>query len=60
MADAKSGISIKFKQDKETKNTIRFAEQVEGDNEPVIGTLYLKKEQALELGESIEVKVTAA
>jgi hypothetical protein len=36
-------ITLKFKQDKETKRTVRFAEQVKGDETPVVGSVYVQK-----------------
>lgn len=34
---------VKFTVEKETKNTIRYAEQPEAGTPPVIGTLYVQK-----------------
>lgn len=36
-------ITVEFELDRETKNTYRFAETVEQDETPVIGTLYVQK-----------------
>jgi hypothetical protein len=57
MANAKQGLTIEFKKEKDTKNTTRYKEQVEGDDPPVIGTLYLTKEVAAEVGEDLTVTV---
>ncbi|MBI4025334.1 MAG: hypothetical protein HY360_10170 [Verrucomicrobia bacterium] len=35
--------TLVFTKEKETKNTIRFTEQIEQGSPPVIGTLYLQK-----------------
>ena len=40
---APKGIVLNFEFDRDTKNTRRFAEVVEGDNAPVVGTLYVQK-----------------
>ncbi len=53
-------VKVKFSKERDTKNTVRFAE--EGDPEDnKIGTVYLKKATVAELGspEDIEVTVTA-
>jgi hypothetical protein len=42
-------VKIVFKKDRETKNTIRFAEVPEQGKEPAVETLYVKK-KALEDG----------
>ena len=36
-------LKVRFKKEKETKNTVRYAEQLEGDRAPVINTLYISK-----------------
>lgn len=36
-------IDLKFTYERETKNKVRFIEQVKGDAEPVIGKLYVGK-----------------
>ncbi len=36
-------MQLKFEQEKETKNTIRFQEVPEAGKPPVIGTLYIQK-----------------
>ena len=48
-------MELTFKKDKETKNTVRYAEQ--GD-EPVVGTLYLQKSAVEKLGNPDTLKVT--
>jgi len=56
---AAKNVTIKFKKEKETKGTFRYTE--EGD-ETKVGSLYLKKAAATELGnpESLTVVITAA
>lgn len=58
-------LSVTFAPDKETKGTWRFAEVVEGDNEPKIGTLYVPKDTLATLdgwteGKSLVVSVIVA
>jgi len=36
-------VTIQFTKEKETKNTIRYQEQPEGGQPPIIGTLYVAK-----------------
>ena len=36
-------LSLTFAYERETKNTIRYQEQPEGDTPPAIGTLYVQK-----------------
>ena len=36
-------MKVKFKKDRDTKNTVRFDEAVESGKPPVIGTLYVQK-----------------
>lgn len=40
MADS---VTIQFAKEKETKNTIRYREQPEDGQPPIIGTLYIAK-----------------
>lgn len=37
---------LTFTWERETKNTQRFNEVVEGDNKPVVGALYIRKDVA--------------
>lgn len=37
-------MKVRFKKVKETKNKIRFDEECEGTNRPIIGALYVIKE----------------
>jgi hypothetical protein len=39
----KNAMTIKFRKEKETKNTVRYQEVVEEGKPPIIGTLYLQK-----------------
>ena len=41
--EVKNTMTLKFKKEKETKNTVRFQEVPEEGKPPVIGTLYLQK-----------------
>lgn len=36
-------MKVKFKKDRDTKNTVRFDEVIEPGKPPVIGTLYVQK-----------------
>lgn len=46
---------VKFVKEKETKNTIKFAEAPEPGKPPIVGTLYLQKWFA---GDKNEVTIT--
>lgn len=35
--------TIRFKKEKDTKNTVRFMEEPEDGQPPVVGTLYIQK-----------------
>jgi len=48
-------MAIRFIKEKETKNTVKFAEKPEPGTPPVIGTLYVQKWAA---GDATEVIVT--
>jgi hypothetical protein len=39
-----------FVKDRETKNTVRFNEAVDGDDTPVVGTLYVRKDALVAMG----------
>ena len=39
-----------FTKEKETKNTIRFTENTEGQSETVLGTVYVPKSSLKEIG----------
>ncbi len=51
-------IQLSFAKDRETKNTIRFEEQAE---EPIVGTLYVKKTalETISNPDTVTVTVTA-
>lgn len=53
-------IELEFERGKETKNKMRYEELVEGDEVPVVGSLYVIKSQAEELGEKINVTISNA
>lgn len=52
--------TIRFKQEKVTKNTVRFTEVIADMDTPVIGTLYVQKYALKEIGykEGQPLKVT--
>lgn len=54
--------SITFVKERDTKNKVRFAEQVEEGATAVVGTLYINQETvaAEELGDTLEVTITSA
>jgi hypothetical protein len=43
--------TVRFEREKETKNTVRYAEVPEGGQPPAIGTLYVQKWAVPEGGE---------
>ena len=47
--------TVKFKVEKETKNTVKFEEVPEAGQPPIIGTLYVQKWFA---GNASEIEVT--
>lgn len=47
-----------FVKDKETKNTIRYAEEEREDGPPCIRTIYLQKFFVRQLGDPTRIKVT--
>ena len=51
MATTATKINVTFAMDKETKNTMRFAEKLaKEDDVPKLGTIYVPKETLAELG----------
>jgi hypothetical protein len=54
MAAAKQ-MTVNFELERETKNTVRYAEQAD---DPVVGTLYVKKSAAAKLGNPDKLAVT--
>lgn len=52
-----NSITANFVREKETKNTIRFQEEV-GENPPIIGTLYVQKFAVNKLGNPNKLTVT--
>jgi hypothetical protein len=61
MAKAKTQtLELEFSKDKETKNTIRFQEDVEEDATPVVGMVYLKKQAVKDLGDPENLLLTIA
>ncbi len=50
-------IVITLGQERDTKNTIRYAEE-EGDRGTVVGTLYIQKWAAAQLGKPAKIRIT--
>jgi len=55
LVEVKMKQEVKFTKEKDTKNTVRFAEQPPKGKPPVIGTLYVQKWFA---GDATEMNVT--
>ncbi|WP_166792812.1 hypothetical protein [Methylacidiphilum caldifontis] len=55
-----AAITVTLKQERETKNTMRFQEQVEDGQTPAIGQLYLQKSTYHQLGQPTVIVVTVA
>lgn len=53
-------LELEFEKGKETKNKQRFEELVDGDEVPVVGSLYVTKGQAEQLGDKITVTIASA
>ena len=53
--------TLTFTKERDTKNKVRFSEQVEEGDNPVVGTLYINQEtvEAEELGDTLEVTSTS-
>ncbi len=58
---APQALSLTFRRERETKNTVRY-EEVVSDTPPVVGTLYLQKWALHRLGEpeTIAISLTTA
>ena len=56
---APESVELSFTKERETKNTVRFSEDSEN---PVVGTLYIQKSAANDLGnpDNLTVTITAA
>lgn len=54
--------TLTFTKERDTKNKVRFAEQVEDGAAAVVGTLYITQETVVaeELGDTLEVTITSA
>jgi len=54
--------TLSFVKERDTKNKVRFSEQVEEGETPTVGTLYISQEvvEAEELGDTLEVTITSA
>ena len=53
-------LSLTFKRERETKNTVRFQEEQREGATPSIGALYLQKPAAQDLGDPEQLTVTVA
>lgn len=58
MAVATKGVSVEMTLDKETPHTLRFREEPADDKPVAIGTLYVPKQTAKELGIEKTIRVT--
>ena len=56
ISEVVSLIEVEFEFERETKNTVRLAE-VEGDEAPAVGSLYLRKHTYKKLGSPRRLKV---
>lgn len=54
--------TLTFHKERDTKNKVRFAEEVEDGATPVVGTLYIDQGtvSSEELGDTLEVTITSA
>lgn len=55
---SKGSIDLKFTYERETKNKVRFIEQVDGDADPVIGKLYVGKGWLEDKGSPKDLRVS--
>lgn len=62
MATAKNAqdLTINFTRERETKNTVRFAEDVEAGVRPTVGTLYLLQGAVESLGSPDNITLTVS
>jgi hypothetical protein len=62
MATTRKSVTVTFAKEKETKNTVRFAEQVKDGEDALVGVLYVQKGTAGVLGnpETLTMTLTAA
>ena len=59
MSSAKNTtLTLHFEPERETKGTWRFAEQHADTDEPMVGTLYIRKSALAKLGNPDRLKVT--
>lgn len=56
--DTAKELTINFIQERETKNTVRFAEEESLDGPPVVGTLYVQKYALRRLGNPAKITIT--
>jgi hypothetical protein len=50
-------LELTFQRERETKNTVRYEEQV-GDEPPIVGTLYVQKYAVNRIGNPERLRVT--
>lgn len=50
-------LELTFSFDRQTKNTVRYHEDVNGDGPAIVGTIYLQKAAAAELGDPVNLSV---
>lgn len=55
-----SNVTVEFVVDRDTKNTRRYAEVVEGDATPVIGTLYVRSSAFKTMPDALTVIISAS
>jgi hypothetical protein len=53
-----SSVVLRFERERETRNTVRFHELAGEDAEPLVGSLYVRKEALAQLGDPDELTVT--
>ncbi len=51
-------ITVYFDKEKDTKNTVKFAERERDDGPPVMGTAYVQKYVLKQLGNPNSIKLT--
>lgn len=50
-------MEILFEKERDTKNTVRYAEVVPETSDAIVGTLYVRKSVAAGLGDKIKVTI---
>jgi hypothetical protein len=57
---ASAAIELTFTKEKETKNTVRYKEDVAEDETALVGNLYVQKAAAKDLPENVKVTIVGA